>query len=343
MKKLTPALKPLEVPLDAPGITQIVSQGMHRPLHEYQQIPIEWIESDPEQPRKAFDEDSLQALSDDIQQHGIDSPLVVRSAGINRYRLIAGERRFRAAKRAGIQTVPIFIRDDLSPDEVKLLQLRENIQRENLSPIEEAQGLRDYKSITGKTWKEVAGDFGWKEITALTKVKLLDAPPSIQEMIASRSLTPGHYQKLASLDEERQIELAQQASREQLSVKGLEERIRPKDAFPPQKTIVNYSSSPPSNEGDPPPAVKEEAAIDDNSSRTFNVDTGSAKESSVPIAEPREYGTIKVTATLPPDIHRSVTEVMEEMKIKNYADYVKLCIERDLRERGKHPGGQSAR
>ena len=222
MRRLQSAVS-LDAAPSAPsaGVDEIVRSGSRQSLLAYRQVPIDWIEPDPEQPRRRFDPETLEHLAEDIRRHQIDTPLSVRTIGPERFRLLAGERRLRAARIAGLATVPIFVRDDLSPEESELLRLRENLQREDLSPIEEARGLKLYKETARKTWEEVGREFGWKKPTIMEKVRLLDAPEPIRAMIEANRITPSHYTALAALPEEQQLRLAEEAAAERLSIQDV--------------------------------------------------------------------------------------------------------------------------
>ena len=203
------------------GVDEIVRSGSRQSLLPYRQVPIDWIETDSNQPRQHFDPEKLKHLTEDIRRHGIDTPLSVRSVGPERFLLLAGERRLRAARMAGLATVPIFVRDELTPKEADLLRLRENLQREGLTPLEEARGLRLYKESTRKTWEEVGREFGWKKPTVLEKVRLLDAPEQIQTMIEEQRIAPSHYMALAALPEDQQLRIATLAASEGLSTQDV--------------------------------------------------------------------------------------------------------------------------
>lgn len=221
-KTLEPKIKP-RLPLDAdPGTEAIVGQGLPQ-LHPYTQVPLDWIEADPEQPRQYFDEEKLEQLAADLKLHGIDHPLFVRTQKPNRYTLIAGERRLRAARRAGLRTVPVLVRDDLGPAEANLLRLRENLQREDLTPLEVARGLQQYKEMTGATWETVAAEFGRTKKSILEIVGLLRAPEKVQELLELRRISPAHATVLAPLPPERQVPLAERAASDGLTVRELRE------------------------------------------------------------------------------------------------------------------------
>ena len=193
------------------------------PRVQARQVSTASITADPNQPRRQYDEDRLLELAADIAQHGIDQPLVVQSDGEGRYRLIAGERRLRAAQLADLAQVPVFVRDDLSSFAAVLLQLRENLQREDLSPVETAQGLERYKALTKKTWETIAKEFGWRLNTLHARRKILKAPEPVLALIQEKKLAPSHYGEIASLAPERQVEVAERIVAEGLTVEETRE------------------------------------------------------------------------------------------------------------------------
>jgi ParB family chromosome partitioning protein len=214
------------------GVDGIVRSGSSQSLLPYRQVPIDWIETDPGQPRQHFDPERLESLAEDLRRHKMDVPLSVRTVGPERFLLLAGERRLRAARMAELATVPIFVRDDLTPEGAELLRLRENLQREDLTPIEEARGLKFYKETFKKTWEEVGLEFGWKKSTLLEKVRLLDAPEPVRAMIEENRIRPSHYAALAALPEGDQIRIATLAASEGLStqeVRRMKERVEQGD------------------------------------------------------------------------------------------------------------------
>ena len=147
----------------------------------------------------------------------------MQSDGEGRYRLIAGERRLRAAQLADLAQVPVFVRDDLSSFAAVLLQLRENLQREDLSPVETAQGLERYKALTKKTWETIAKEFGWRLNTLHARRKILKAPEPVLALIQEKKLAPSHYGEIASLAPERQVEVAERIVAEGLTVEETRE------------------------------------------------------------------------------------------------------------------------
>jgi len=184
-------------------------------------ISITELDRNPDQPRRDFDEESLQTLADSIREAGVLQPLlVVEKEG--RYRIVAGERRFRAARIAGLDAVPCIIRD-FSPEEQMEAALIENIQREDLNAIEEAAAVRQLMDACGYTQEKVAKRLGKSRPAVANLLRLLTLPKDVQDAVIAGKLSAGHARVLAGLEnEEMQIALAEKAIREALSVRALE-------------------------------------------------------------------------------------------------------------------------
>lgn len=178
----------------------------------------------PFQPRKEFDEASLKELAVSIQSQGVVQPLIVRSRG-GRFEIIAGERRWRAAQLAGLKTIPAVIRQ-AEDREVMELALVENLQRENLNPIEEAAGLQQLIQQFNLRQDEAAQKVGKSRAAVANALRLLKLPPKIQSYLRDKKISTGHAKVLLGLsDAERQQTIAEQVINNQLSVRGTERLI----------------------------------------------------------------------------------------------------------------------
>ena len=188
-------------------------------------LPITKIKPNPNQPRKAFGEESLAELADSIEKNGILQPLLVRRKGQS-YQIIAGERRYQAAKRVGLKELPVLIRD-VSDDEVLQLALIENLQRDDLNPIEEARGFKQLMD-EHKLTQEALGKMLSKSRSAVTNtLRLLDLPPEVQDLMVDGSITAGHARAiLAVADEDGRVRLGRKVASEHLSVRETE-RLAP--------------------------------------------------------------------------------------------------------------------
>jgi ParB family chromosome partitioning protein len=176
------------------------------------------------QPRTRMDEASLAELAESIKAQGVIQPIVVRPVGEGRYEILAGERRWRAARLAGLDRVPVVIRD--VTDEAALgIGLIENIQREDLNPIEEANGLARLIREFQLTHEEVARAIGRSRVAVTNLLRLLELAPAVQEMVQEGRIDMGHARALLPLTRQRQVELAQQVAERQLSVRETERLV----------------------------------------------------------------------------------------------------------------------
>lgn len=186
-------------------------------------LKISEIEPNKGQPRTDFDEEALSELADSIAQHGVLQPLLVRPiAGEDGYQIVAGERRWRASRMAGLTEVPAIIRE-LSDSEVMELALIENLQRENLSPIEEALGYKSLIETYSLTQEEVAKTVGKSRAAVSNAIRLLSLPQSVLNLLADGILTAGHARALLSLKNSDEMErIAKKAAENFISVRELE-------------------------------------------------------------------------------------------------------------------------
>lgn len=192
------------------------------------QCDIDKIEPNPEQPRKHFDEERLQRLAESIAEKGVIQPLLVSRAKGNRFRLIAGERRLRAARMAGLEEVPVVVMDQPSAGNNLELALIENIQRHDLNPIEEAMAYARLINDFALTQEQVAGKVGRKRSTVTNTLRLLNLPDYLREDVSSGIISEGHARVLLRVknDELRLQEIRRRIIREELSVRETERLCR---------------------------------------------------------------------------------------------------------------------
>ena len=184
-------------------------------------IDINDIKPNSNQPRKTFDEDKLNELAASIEEHGLIQPLVLRKAEKG-YEIVAGERRWRAARKIGIREIPCIVRE-LTDEENMLLAIIENMQREDLNPIEEAEGIRQMIETYGLTQEEVSKSVGKSRPYIANSLRLLRLPETVRKYVEDGSISTGHAKAIAAVsDEKKQIELAEVAIRDGLSVRQLE-------------------------------------------------------------------------------------------------------------------------
>jgi ParB family chromosome partitioning protein len=185
------------------------------------QIPIQDIRANPLQPRREFDPVELAALSASLQANGLLQPITVRRRG-ETYELIAGERRLRAARSLGWTTIPAVVRE-VTDDQLLLLALVENLQRENLNPLDEAEGYRRLGSEFALTQQQIADAVGRDRSTVSNALRLLTLPADVQQLVRSNALSSGHARALLGLPETMSItEVARQVVERQLSVRQVE-------------------------------------------------------------------------------------------------------------------------
>jgi ParB family chromosome partitioning protein len=187
------------------------------------EVPVDRVEPNPSQPRHRFVLEDLEKLAASIAQHGVLQPLLVSEAEPGQYRLIAGERRWRAAKIAGLSTVPAVIRERLDEDRHLEMALVENLQRRDLTPLEEARAFEQLRASLGLSQAEIAERVGIDRSTVANALRLLKLPSDLQEMVEAGSLSAGHGRALLAFsnDDDRRA-WAQRAARSGLSVRDLE-------------------------------------------------------------------------------------------------------------------------
>ena len=195
---------------------------------EIQTLRLSEIEPNRNQPRKEFDREALQQLADSIREHGVLQPLLVRAIGESSYQLVAGERRWRAARMAGVNEVPVIIKelDDTQAMEIALI---ENLQREDLNPIEEALGYQVLTEQYNMTQDEVAKRLGKSRPVIANALRLLGLPPEIIEMVKQGDITSGHARALLAFESQQEmIEVAQKIISQGLTVREVEKLAKPK-------------------------------------------------------------------------------------------------------------------
>ena len=204
----------------------------------YRQLPVSSIEPNPQQPRTTFDEETLSALAASVRELGVLQPVLVREGDEGSFQLIAGERRWRAAKRAGLQTIPAIVR---TADDTAVLQqaLVENLQREDLNALDEAAAYQQLIEDFDLTHEEVATRVGKSRAAISNALRLFQLPPQVQKMVVDASISAGHARALLGTpDRAYQEALARRVVAEGLSVRAVEEAVRERSGKPaaPQPT-----------------------------------------------------------------------------------------------------------
>ena len=206
------------------GLGALLGDFSDEPIEKsaYQKLPIYKVEPNPDQPRRDFDEEELQALADSIQEHGIIQPLTVRELRSGYYQIIAGERRWRAARLANLVEIPVVI---IEADDKKAMELAliENLQRQDLNPVEEALGYRSLMDDYGLTQEEAAKRVGKSRPAVANALRLLGLAPEVLEKVRDGSLSAGHARAVLVLKtEKKQQEAAQKIIALGLSVRQAE-------------------------------------------------------------------------------------------------------------------------
>ncbi len=231
---------------------------MEKATHSYR-VPLEKIETNPNQPRKDFDETALSELAASIKMHNIIQPLTVCVLANGKYRLVAGERRYRAAKIAGLKDVPVYVRET-NDSHLLELALLENLQRENLNAIEIALSYKRMMDELDYTQEQVAERMGKERSTVTNYIRLLKLPPDIQVAVRNGNITMGHAKALINVDSiDKQLFIYAEIKKKGLSVRQTEDLVR--------KLYTGTKTVKPSVKPSLPPAFKK---IEDNLASKFS-------------------------------------------------------------------------
>lgn len=215
----------------SPFPEDIPSAPLPEDIKGLKEVDIDLVRPNPNQPRKHFDEEALAELSDSIKKHGLIMPIVVNNIENGRYMIIAGERRYRAAKMAGKTTIPVVVRA-YSDREIKEISLIENLQREDLNPIEAANAMKQLMDEYHLTQEELAERIGKSRPAVTNTLRLLSLAPEVVSMVSSGRLSAGHARALVTLPEDAQYKLATDAVKDGLSVRDIERSVRDYFASP---------------------------------------------------------------------------------------------------------------
>ncbi|MBE0493497.1 MAG: ParB/RepB/Spo0J family partition protein [Thiomicrospira sp.] len=211
------------------GVNVLISSKQKSDAHvnewRVEKLPIDQVISSQYQPRQHFDEQALQELADSIKAQGLVQPIIVKWLDNQRYELIAGERRWRAAQMAGLETLPAIVRE-VDDKQTLAMALIENIQREDLNPLEEARSLQRLMQEFELTQQEVAEAVGRSRTAVTNLLRLLKLPELIQEWLHEDMLSMGHVRALLTLNEAEQIKLAQKAIDQAWSVRQMEQAVQ---------------------------------------------------------------------------------------------------------------------
>lgn len=239
------------------------------------EIPISAIKPNPHQPRAHFDEESLAALTSSVRELGVLQPVLVRRVGNETYELVAGERRLRAARRAGLPAVPAIVRE---VSETASLEeaLVENLHRQDLNPLEEAGAYQQLIEDFGLTHEQLAARIGKSRAAITNTLRLFQLPPAVQRLVADGQLSSGHARALLGTpDRGYQEQLARRAVTDQLSVRAVEDAVRERnDAGHPLREAVQRAASTPLR---PPGIVELEELLSNHLNTRVKVDMGAKR------------------------------------------------------------------
>lgn len=197
-------------------------------------LPIEYLQRGKFQPRKDMNPEKLQELADSIKAQGVIQPIVVRKIGQDKYEIVAGERRWRASQLAGLQQIPVVIKD-IDDRATMAIALIENIQRQDLNPLEEAEALRRLLDEFTMTHQQIADAVGKSRVTVTNLLRLMDLHPEVKKLLINGQLEMGHARALLSLDAVKQIAAAQKIAREGLTVRMAEKLVKDAQTEPKLK------------------------------------------------------------------------------------------------------------
>ncbi len=197
------------------------------------EVDISSIFANPNQPRKVFDETALKELAQSIAKHGVIMPIIVNKSG-DRYMIIAGERRFRASKIAGLSKVPVIVKQ-YNERQIKEISLIENLQREDLNPIEAANAMKSLMNDYGLTQEDLAERIGKSRPAIANTLRLLSLSPEVMKMVESGTLSAGHARAIISLPQIDQLKIANSAVKEELSVREVEKKVKEYFMTPEEK------------------------------------------------------------------------------------------------------------
>ena len=229
--------------LDAIFLDNSISHEEQHNEDSITKLKISMVDPKSDQPRKYFDKEALEQLADSIVENGLLQPILVREYGDGRYQIIAGERRFRASKLAGLTEIPAIVldKDDRKAAQIALI---ENIQREDLNPLEEAMAYKSLAEEYDMTQEELSIKVGKSRSAIANMIRLLDLPDEVLTLVASKELSAGHARTILGLkSKNNMILLAQRAIEQDLSVRVLEEEVKRMNR--PKKQVVEETSDVP--------------------------------------------------------------------------------------------------
>ena len=224
------------------GLSAIFRENDTEDNNEVVTIKISQIEPNRNQPRRSFDEDALEELSQSIKEHGVLQPILVRPQIYGGYQIVAGERRYRASRMAGLTEIPAIIKE-LSDSETMQIALIENLQRRDLSDLEEAKGYQTLMDEYGFSQEDVARTVGKSRSAVANTLRLLGLPDDVKELLEQGKISAGHARALLAVDQDKQIkEAADKIIKDGLSVRQTEKLVKSMGSAKPKKPAVQKLS-----------------------------------------------------------------------------------------------------
>lgn len=215
-----------EIQMGEDKIEKVLNNEVKNSAGGVVELSLSLVKPNPDQPRKNFDPTALQELSDSIKTHGVIQPIIVNEQPNGQYLIVAGERRFKASKLAGLKTIPAVVKK-YTQQQIKEISLLENIQREDLNPIEAAKAMRELLEVYNWTQDVLATRLGKSRPAVTNLLRLLNLQPEVIRLIESGKLSPGHARSLVVVtDPEAQIKLAHMATRKKVTVRDLEKAVK---------------------------------------------------------------------------------------------------------------------
>jgi len=211
--------------MNSDGRGKAAQKQLNEDKQPLQNLPIEFLQRGKYQPRKDMNPEKLQELADSIKAQGVIQPIVVRKIAEDKFEIVAGERRWRASQLAGLQQVPVVIKD-IDDRTAMAIALIENIQREDLNPLEEAEALRRLLDEFEMTHQQVADAVGKSRVTVTNLLRLLDLHPEVKKLLISRQIEMGHARALLALDGLKQLAAANKVVKEGLTVRATERLVK---------------------------------------------------------------------------------------------------------------------
>lgn len=276
------------------GLDELLPEEDEAEDDSLNQLPTDEIAPNPHQPRDHFNEEKLQELTESIRRQGVVEPIVVRPYpdGDRRYMIVAGERRWRASRQAGLERIPGLVRD-LDPEHAYLLSLVENVQRENLSPLEEARAYQRLKEEEGYGQQEIADAVGKSRSAIANRLRLLNLPGDAQDALLEGIISAGHARALLSLNHEAADHLLNEILEKDLTVRETEQRAKQLQEEPPDEDESEPSQ--PESPDRPKHFDRLEAQLETNLGAPVSIESQDKKSGTIMIhfSSPDEFETLR--------------------------------------------------